>query len=251
MAEGLGTMPMTPKGKKDIAKEWEAAITAELAVLDKSGSLICPGCKGRGISFKVIRSKKTVEPCESCERFLCMGCLMKSLGSGFGTRAAMNTHTKTCAHIQGRGKEEWTATKQSFMRNVGESLGAEASEEDKKRRMAAFGRLDSEVILNLGQLHQATLRRSRRGAGGGGEKAKEGLDEDEQEEGREGLGVGIQALGLDSGVKGVKVGDNPHLSIVEEQAQGLAPPSEMAMEEEIAGGSEAGGHPGRWERTRP
>ena len=123
----------------------------------------------------------------------------------------MNTHTKTCAHIQGRGKEEWTATKQSFMRNVGESLGAEASEEDKKRRMAAFGRLDSEVILNLGQsnMHQATLRRSRRGAGGGGEKAKEGQDEDEQEEGREGLGVGIQALGLDSGVKGVKVGDNP------------------------------------------
>ena len=159
---------MTPKGKKVTAKDLEAGIVAELVVLDNSGSLICPGCKSRAISFRLIRAKKTVEPCESCERYLCMGCLMKGLGSGHGTKAAMNTHTKTCVHIQGRGKDEWIATKQSFMRAVGESLGAEASEDDKKRRMAAFGRLDSEVILNLGQpnLNQSTLRRSRRGGGG-------------------------------------------------------------------------------------
>ena len=57
-----------------------------------------------------------VEPCGSCERFLCMGCLMKGLTTGHGTKSLMTKHTKTCAHIQGRGKEEWIATKQSFMR---------------------------------------------------------------------------------------------------------------------------------------
>ena len=72
---------------------------------------------------------------------------------------------------------------------------------------------------------------------------KDGQVEEEPEGGREGLGLGIQALGLDSAVKGAKVGDIPRAGIVEEQAQGPAPPPVMAIDEEIADGSEAGGHP--------
>ena len=175
-AEGSGTMPMTPKVKKGIVKDMEVAIMAELDAMDATGNLICPGCKGRAIAFRVIRSKNMVEACESCERYLCVGCLMKGLTTGQGTKSAMAKHIKTCAHIQGRGKEEWLATKQSFMRKVGETLEAGASEEDKKRRMAAFGRLDSALVLNLGQsqLNQTALRRSKRVVGGEGIKRERG-----------------------------------------------------------------------------
>jgi hypothetical protein len=92
-----------------------------------------------------------VESCEACATYLCMGCLMKGVGeaASHSAKAAMKAHVKTCAHIQGRGKDEWAATKQSFARRVGETVDASATDDDKNRRIAAFRLVNAEIVLKF------------------------------------------------------------------------------------------------------
>ena len=67
----------------------------------------------------------------------------------FGSKNYMNAHVKTCEHIQGRGSAEWMATKRGYMRKVGESMEQGATDEDRKRRLAAFRLIDVDLVLKL------------------------------------------------------------------------------------------------------
>jgi hypothetical protein len=61
----------------------------------------------------------------------------------------MNIHVKTCEHIQGRGRDEWMGTKQGYLRKVRESMEQGATDEDRKRRVAAFRMIDVNMVLKL------------------------------------------------------------------------------------------------------
>jgi hypothetical protein len=155
---GTPQRPRRGSGRKDDI----ALINGELDTLDKLGNLLCPGCSGLAVRFRLVKEKALVAKCESCQQHLCMGCLMKGIvGVGvYGSKNYMNAHVKTCEHIQGRGSAEWMATKRGYMRKVGESMEQGATDEDRKRRLAAFRLIDVDLVLKM--VGDAPQRRSGR-----------------------------------------------------------------------------------------
>ncbi len=57
-------------------------------------------------------------------------------------------------------RDEWAATKQSYLRKVGESMEPGATDEDRKRWAAAFRMIDVDMVLKL--VGDIPPRRSRR-----------------------------------------------------------------------------------------